>query len=97
VPDARGAHARAAKCRAALDEMAAAYRARRPDVAIILGKDQKEIFTDMSPSIAIYSGEEVHNGPPQRSVYAPDHHVTHKCHPGTGDLPARPSSARTST
>ncbi|MCA8500158.1 protocatechuate 3,4-dioxygenase [Burkholderia multivorans] len=73
--------ARAARCRAALDAMAAAYRDARIDVAIILGKDQKEIFTHQSPSIAIYSGAEVHNGPPQRAVYAPDRHVTHRCHP----------------
>ena len=73
--------ARASRCRAALDEMAAAYKRANVDVAIILGKDQKEIFTDFSPSIAIYSGAEVHNGPPQRSVYAPDHHVMHACHP----------------
>ena len=33
---------RAAKCRAALDEMAAAYARANIDVAIILGKDQKE-------------------------------------------------------
>ncbi|MGC3983501.1 MAG: hypothetical protein QM777_01565 [Pseudorhodoferax sp.] len=37
--------ARAARCRAALDEMAAAYKRAKVDVAIILGKDQKEIFT----------------------------------------------------
>jgi len=73
--------ARAARCRAALDEMAAAYRRAKVDVAIILGKDQKEIFVHHSPSIAIYSGAEVHNGPPQRAVYAPDHHVVHGCHP----------------
>nr|WP_315473819.1 protocatechuate 3,4-dioxygenase [uncultured Rhodoferax sp.] len=73
--------ARAVRCRTALDEMAAAYQRARVDVAIILGKDQKEIFVHHSPSIAIYSGEEVHNGPPQRSVYAPDHHVVHKCYP----------------
>jgi len=73
--------ARAQRCRAALDEMAAAYRRAKVDVAIILGKDQQEIFPHFSPSIAIYSGEEVHNGPPQRSVYAPDHHVVHKAHP----------------
>lgn len=73
--------ARAKRCRAALDEMAAAYRRAKVDVAIILGKDQQEIFPHFSPSIAIYSGEEVHNGPPQRSVYAPDHHVVHKAHP----------------
>jgi hypothetical protein len=73
--------ARASRCRAALDEMAAAYQRAKVDVAIILGKDQKEIFPHLSPSIAIYSGEDVHNGPPQRKVYAPDHHVVHKCHP----------------
>ena len=61
--------------------MAEAYRNADIDVAIILGKDQKEIFTQFSPSIAIYTGKEVHNGPPQRDVYAPDHHVTHPCHP----------------
>jgi hypothetical protein len=73
--------ARAKRCRAALDEMAAAYRRANVDVAIILGKDQKEIFTQLSPAIAIYSGKEVHNGPPQRQVYAPDRHVVHKTHP----------------
>ena len=72
---------RAQRCRAALDEMAAAYRRAKVDVAIILGKDQQEIFTNHSPSIAIYTGQEVHNGPPQRPVYAPDRHVTHQCHP----------------
>lgn len=73
--------ARAARCRAALDEMASAYQRAKVDVAIILGKDQKEIFPQHSPSIAIYSGADVHNGPPQRSVYAPDHHVVHQAHP----------------
>jgi Catalytic LigB subunit of aromatic ring-opening dioxygenase len=50
-------------------------------VAIILGKDQKEIFIDTSPSIAMYMGETIANGPPQRSVYAPDHPVTYPAHP----------------
>jgi hypothetical protein len=72
---------RAARCRAALDKMADAYDAAKVDVAIILGKDQKEIWPGISPSLAIYSGEEVHNGPPQRPVYAPDHHVVHQAHP----------------
>ena len=45
--------ARAARCRAALDEMAAAYARAKPDVVIVLGKDQKEIWPDQSPSITI--------------------------------------------
>jgi len=66
---------------AALDELRQAYERAEVDVAIILGKDQQEIFPGMSPSIAIYTGEDVHNGPPQRAVYAPDKPVTHQCHP----------------
>lgn len=73
--------ARAGRCRAALDEMAAAYRRAKVDVAIVLGKDQKEIWPDQSPSITIYTGDEVHNGPPQRPVYSPDHHVVHQAYP----------------
>jgi hypothetical protein len=66
-------------------------------VVIILGKDQKEIFTHMSPSIAIYSGEDVYNGPPQRSVYAPDHAVTHKAHPELATYLLKTFERRTST
>lgn len=73
--------ARASRNAAALVKMREAYDAAHVDVAIILGKDQKEIWPDMSPSIAIYTGEDVHNGPPQRPVYAPDRHVVHKAHP----------------
>jgi len=72
---------RAARCRAALDEMAAAYARAQCDVVIVLGKDQKEIWPDQSPSITIYTGQDVHNGPPQRPVYAPDHHVVHQAYP----------------
>lgn len=72
---------RQARNHAAIRKMREAYEAANVDVAIILGKDQQEIFPHMSPSIAIYSGEEVYNGPPQRSVFAPDHPVTHKCYP----------------
>lgn len=73
--------ARAKRCRSALDEMRRAYEAADVDVAIIIGKDQKEIFIDHTPSFAVYTGEEIYNGPPQRAVYAPDHAVTHAGHP----------------
>lgn len=72
---------RAARNAAALEKMRQAYEAADIDVAIILGKDQKEIWPDISPSIAIYTGEDVHNGPPQRAVYAPSEHVVHNAHP----------------
>lgn len=72
---------RSAKCTRAIAEMRKAYEAAQPDVAIILGKDQKEIFLDMTPSLAVYTGKEIYNGPPQRSVYAPPEAVTHEGHP----------------
>ena len=71
-------HARTAK---ALEELRRVYQAHKPDVAIIIGKDQKEIFIDTSPSLSIYTGADLPNGPPQRAVFAPDHSVTHKAAP----------------
>jgi 3-O-methylgallate 3,4-dioxygenase len=72
---------RSARCTQAIAEMRKAYEAVNPDVVVILGKDQKEIFIDMTPSIAVYTGKEIYNGPPQRSVYAPAGAVTHEGHP----------------
>ena len=73
--------ARLGRCAAALETLRRVYRDHEPDVAIILGKDQKEIFIDVSPSIAIYMGDTIRNGPPQRPVYAPDRAVTYPGHP----------------
>lgn len=69
--------ARYKRCRAAIHTMRKAYEAANPDIVILIGKDQKEMFTQISPSFAIYSGAEIHNGPPQRSMFAPDHGVTY--------------------
>jgi Catalytic LigB subunit of aromatic ring-opening dioxygenase len=73
--------ARLGRCNRALETLRHVYREHEPDVAIILGKDQKEIFLDVSPSIAMYMGDTIHNGPPQRPVYAPDRAVTYPGHP----------------
>lgn len=73
--------ARMARCGQALETLRRVYLEHQPDVAIILGKDQKEIFIDTSPSLAIYMGDTLHNGPPQRAVYAPDEAVTYPAHP----------------
>ena len=73
--------ARLQRCRNALDTLRRVYREHKVDVAIILGKDQKEIFIDVSPSIALFMGDTIHNGPPQRPVYAPDREVTYPGHP----------------
>ena len=73
--------ARSARCTQALDGLREIYRRHKPDIAVILGKDQREIFIDTTPSLAIYTGEKIHNGPPQRSVYAPDRAVTYDAFP----------------
>jgi hypothetical protein len=73
--------ARGKRCLEALEALRRVYQVHKPDVAVILGKDQKEIFIDTSPSISMFMGESIENGPPQRSVYAPDHPVTYPGHP----------------
>ena len=65
----------------AMDVLRRVYQENKLDVAIILGKDQKEMFIDVSPSLAIFMGDSIENGPPQRAVYAPDHPVTYPAHP----------------
>jgi hypothetical protein len=74
--------ARSARCTQALDVLRQVYWDHKPDIAVIMGKDQREIFIDTTPSLAIYTGEVIENGPPQRSVYAPEHRVTYSGHPG---------------
>jgi hypothetical protein len=69
--------ARYKQCRAAIHAMRKAYDAAKADIVIIIGKDQKEMFTEISPAFAIYSGAEIYNGPPQRSMFSPDHAVTY--------------------
>ena len=74
--------ARGQRCAVAMDLLRQVYAQNKPDVAVLLGKDQKEIFIDVNPSLAVYTGATVENGPPQRSVYAPDKAVTHAVQQG---------------
>jgi len=51
-------------CQRALDEMARRFRAARPDVAIILGNDQREVFSeDLTAGFTVYAGEQIPNIP----------------------------------
>lgn len=65
----------------AIAELRRVYAELKPDIAVIIGKDQREIFIDTTPSLAVYTGETVENGPPGRSVYAPDHPVSYDACP----------------
>lgn len=73
--------ARKARCDDALAQMRAAFAAADVDLVVLIGKDQKEMFTEISPCFAIYSGAQIHNGPPQKPVFSPDHEVTYHGHP----------------
>jgi hypothetical protein len=47
-------------CQAAIERIASIHRDSRPDVALIIGNDQDELFTvDNMPALAVYWGENV--------------------------------------
>ena len=49
-----------AVCQAALDRLADDLAASRPDIVLIIGNDQKELFAGAnSPALAVYHGEEI--------------------------------------
>ena len=50
------------RCQQALAEMVRVYAQAKPDVAVIFGNDQAEIFTDVTiPALAVYWGETIAN------------------------------------
>lgn len=58
--DPAGFPAMAAKAEAALDRLAAALRAAEPDVVLVVGDDQGELFgSENFPAMAIYRGDEL--------------------------------------
>jgi Catalytic LigB subunit of aromatic ring-opening dioxygenase len=55
---------RHAQCQRALDALARSVRAAAPDVVIVAGNDQREIFQeDLTPAITLYRGETIENVP----------------------------------
>lgn len=55
---------RHAACQAAIAQLAARFRAVRPDIAVIVGNDQMEVFSEKNtPAFAIFRGESVENIP----------------------------------
>ena len=63
--------ARHARCRKALEAMAATFEKVNPDVVVIVGNDQQEVFCDKNmPAFSIYWGESVTNRPPTEAQMA---------------------------
>ena len=55
---------RFAACQAALERLADAFEAAKPDAAVIIGNDQAEIFDDSNvPAFLVYFGETIDNIP----------------------------------
>ena len=53
---------RHAQCRSALDELARVWDETKPDVAVIVGNDQREIFKeDNTPAMAVFWGDTIVN------------------------------------
>ena len=51
-------------CQAALGRLAEVYEAAAPDVAVIIGNDQRELFVeDNVPAFAVFWGEAIDTGP----------------------------------
>jgi len=56
--------ARSQACDAALENLATKYAEAAPEVAVIIGNDQQELFdSDNFPAFAIYWGETIESGP----------------------------------
>ncbi|NML08465.1 hypothetical protein [Sphingomonas sp. G-3-2-10] len=48
---------------AAMDQLHEAYRAANPDLVVIIGNDQHEIFSEMVPTFAVIAADEIANMP----------------------------------
>lgn len=61
-----------ARCEAALARLRAAVAAARPDVCVVIGDDQQEMFRDDNmPAFAVYWGERILCKTPDTSKWAP--------------------------
>jgi OH-DDVA oxygenase len=59
---------RAESCQAAIAEMERVWLEVKPDIAVVFGNDQGEVFLeDMSPAIAVFDGETFWNQPTSES------------------------------
>jgi hypothetical protein len=55
-------HQKHARCQGLIGQLADRYDAARPDIAVIFGNDQDEIFTDENiPAFAVFTGETFEN------------------------------------
>ncbi len=72
------------KCQNAVNKMADIWEDVKPDIAVIMGNDQKEIFTDqVIPAFTVFSGETLFNEPASKeqiALMAPGIHAAEAGH-----------------
>jgi hypothetical protein len=91
--------ARYDRCRKALDALADTFDKINPDVVVIVGNDQQEVFCDKNmPAFSVYWGDSVVNRPPTEAQFAlmppgsslatfahrPEKETQYPCSPGLG-------------
>ena len=60
------------RCQKAMDTLANKFREAAPDALVVVGNDQREIFSDsLTPAITVYRGEEIHNIPFMKEEQSP--------------------------
>lgn len=91
---------RAGACRTAIEAMADAFEAAAPDVAVIFGNDQNELFLDdVMPALTVFDGPTIWNEPAseeQAAKMAPGIHAAEWGHnpPERTDYPGHPELGR---
>ena len=86
-------------CRVAIDEMAKVYAEVKPDIAIIFGNDQQELFNEsLMPAFTVFNGETIWNEPSsgeQAAKHPPGIHAAEWGHkpPAYTEYPGHPELA----
>ena len=84
------------RCQKALDTLRNKFRDAAPDALIIVGNDQREIFSDsLTPAITVYRGEKIHNIPFTKEEQSPGLSVAEhgNCPAGGAVYPGAPELA----
>ena len=86
-------------CRSAIDKMAEVYADVKPDIAVIFGNDQQELFNEtLMPAFTFFNGETVWNepsSPAQAAKHPPGIHAAEAGHkpPAYTEYPGHPELA----
>ncbi len=86
-------------CRAAIDRMADIFERAKPDVAVIFGNDQQELFVDkLMPALTLFNGATIWNepaSPEQEKLHPPGIHAAEWGHkpPVYTEYPGHPDLA----